>query len=223
MYRTAIFPTVLAALGLGVGAYHHVEIGRLHARIAQLANAPAAPSTSSPAVEIRLRALEARAAQLSSSSPAPASAVAGGSPHQDGVPAGAAAPPAARRGGSLSPAEQRLVHETGERILDAAQRSSLDVAENRQTWIRELATAQGLSADETSRLGSVFEAEFQRREAVIAEVKNGARTRQDGRAELRRLEASSSEQARAILGADRFKSYLARRVASGIHDDGSAR
>jgi hypothetical protein len=218
MNRSVIVLTALAALALGLGVYQHVEIRGLRARLAQAAEAPVTGGDGSAAVALRLRALT----QLSSTSPAPASAVAAESAHEAVAPGSSAAPPAANRGLPLSPADQLLAHEAAKQLLDAARAKSLDFAENRRPWIQELATAQGLSPDQTARLGGVFEAEFQRREQVIAEVKHGSRTRKDGRAELQRLEATSNERARAILGADLFENYLARRVASGIHDDGSA-
>lgn len=224
MNRAVIIPTLLSALALGLGAYHHVEIIHLRARFAQTADAAMAPSDRSPALEIRLRALESRAMQRSSTAPAPDGAAAASSERQDVAPAaGAGGPPAARRSLPLSPADLLRAHEASKNILDAARGTSLDLAANRRTWLQEFATAEGVPADRAAPLASVLETEFERREDVIAEVKDGTRTRQDGRAELRRLEASSNERARAILGADLFQKYLARRVASGIHDDGAVR
>ncbi len=223
MNRSVIVPTVVAAFSLGLGVYQRVEIRRLRVRIAQVAEAPVTGRDSSVVVERRLRALESRAMQLSPTATAPTGALATGSEHEATVPDDPAAPPAARRELPLSPADQRLAHETAKQLLDATRAKSLDFAENRRPWIVEFATAQGLSPDQTARLGGVFEAEFQRREEVIAEVKHGSRSRKDGRAELQRLEVTSNERARDILGTDLFENYLARRVASGIHDDGSAR
>jgi hypothetical protein len=215
-------PIVVAVLSLGICVYQYVEIGRLHARIARVAEAPVKARDCSAAFEMRLPALEPGAARMSSASPAPARPGAAEPGHEAVGPGDSPAPPAAQRGLPRALADQALMHETTRKLLDAARARSLDLEDNRRTWIQELATAEGLSPDKMAQLGRVFEAEFQRRNEVIAEVKSGIRTRKDGRAELQRLEAASNERARAALGAGLFEKYLARRVASGIHDDGSA-
>jgi hypothetical protein len=66
--------------------------------------------------------------------------------------------------------------------------------------------------------GAVFEAEFERRAEIIDEASRGTRPRADARAELVQIAASANQRARAVLGDDRYATYLERRQASGLPD-----